>query len=136
MTKEEYLREWARSRETRIAANDGDVNWLRADLERIRARQASLSPEQRAMPACLQAAEPGMEYPEWELGTGTCASNRTLGTPNPRVVQSTPSPVDMEAIVIRAETGRVVGVSPEAHAHKQRVLRNFDFEGLVRALSQ
>lgn len=136
VTKDDYLRAWEAEMQARIAAGEGDPAWLGKEIERIRARRSALGAEQRALPACEQVPEAGKEYLQWEPGAGACAPGRALGTPNPGAVRSTPSPVDVEAIVLRTETGRVVGVPVEAHEHKLRVLGAFDFEGLVRVLTR
>jgi hypothetical protein len=122
--------------QARIAAGEGDAEWLRKEIERIRARRAALTPEQGALPACEQVPEAGKEYLRWEPGAGACGPGRTIGTPNTGLLRSTPSPVDAETLVLRTETGRVVGVPVEAHEHKLRVLGAFDFEGLVRVVTQ
>lgn len=136
VTKDDYLRAWEAEMQARVAAGEGDLAWLGKEVERIRARRAVLTPEQRALPACEPLPEAGKEYLQWEPGAGPCAPGRVIGTPNPRAVRRTPSPVDVETIVLRTETGRVVGVPVEAHDHKLRVLRAFDFEGLVRVLTR
>jgi hypothetical protein len=135
-SKDEYLRAWEAEMQARIAAGEGDAEWLRKEIERIRARRAALTPEQGALPACEQVPEAGKEYLRWEPGAGACGPGRTIGTPNTGLLRSTPSPVDAETLVLRTETGRVVGVPVEAHEHKLRVLGAFDFEGLVRVVTQ
>lgn len=136
VTKDDYLRAWEAEMQARVAAGEGDPAWLGKEIERIRARRSALTPEQRALPACEQLPEAGKEYLQWEPGAGACAPGRAIGTPNPGAVRSTPSPVDVETIVLRTETGRVVGVPVEAHEHKLRVLGAFDFEGLVRVVTR
>jgi len=133
-TKEGYLRAWEKEYLRRLAAKDLEEGWGRREVERIRAALAALPPEKRSMQACRQLAEPGKEWLQWDPGTGECAPGMALGKPNPRIVRGTPSPVDIESVLISTTTGRTVGVSVEVHAHKERALRNFDFEGLARVL--
>jgi len=136
VTKADYLRAWEREMLRKQAAKEAAEDWLRPQIDRIRARLASLTPEQRSKPACRPMAEAGKEYLPWEPGSGDCAAGTELGQPNPRLLHSTPSPVDVESILVSTVTGRTVGVSVEAHAHKERVLRTFDFEGLLRSLTR
>ena len=136
VSKEDYLRTWEREMLRKQTAKEAEEGWLRSQIDRIREKLESLTPAQRSKAACRPLAEAGKEYLPWDPGPGDCAPGTELGTPNPRLLRSTPSPVDVESILVSTVTGRTVGVSVEAHAHKERVLRAFDFAGLVRVLTR
>jgi hypothetical protein len=113
-----------------------EVRRLQSQLTRIRSALTALSSAQRALPACLQEAEAGKEYLAWDPGQGECQPGRMLGRPNPRVYAATPSPVDVETILISTVTGRTVGVAAESHEYKNRILQNLDLAGLIRTLTR
>jgi hypothetical protein len=134
VTKEGYLRAWEQEFQRKLVAKEVEEDWGRGQLERIRAALSSLPPENRTMQACRPMAEAGKEWLQWDPGPGACEGSSGLGKPNPANVRSTPSPVDVESVLVSTVTGRTVGVSVEAHEHKERALRNLDFEGLARVL--
>jgi len=136
VTKEGYLRAWENEMLRKQTAKEAEEEWLRGQITRIRAALAALSSSQRSTPACRPMGEAGKEYLPWDPGPGPCVPGAELGKPNPRVLLSTPSPVDVESILVATVTGRTVGVSVEAHQHKERALRNFDFAGLARVLTR
>ena len=134
VSKEGYLRAWEQEYGRKLAAKDVEEDYGRRQLERVRAALSALPAEKRRMQACWPLPEAGKEWLQWDPGPGECAPGTGLGKPNPNIVRSTPSPADIESVLVSTVTGRTVGVSVEAHEHKERVLRNLDFEGLARVL--
>ena len=149
-TREQYLqareRHWsAQARELReqydrlpaqYRTDDSGIRSVEELARQARAELQALSPEQRALPACLPNlnGKADAKTPHWSYGRA-CEPGFMLGRPNPGIFTRAASRAGIETVVFETDSGRTGSVEPYLHEYKLELLRKLDFAGLARALA-
>jgi hypothetical protein len=149
VTREEYLRarerHWARQvREMReqydklpaqYRTDDSGIRQMEALLAEVRAELNALAPADRAAPACIPNLNSKVDArtPFWSYGR-QCEPGFMLGRPNTAIFREAPSKASIRTVVFETLSGRTGAVEPYLHEYKLKLLQEFDFAALARAL--
>jgi len=149
VTREQYLRarerHWAKqAREMReqydklpaqYRTDDSGIRQVEGLLREVRAELDALAPADRALPACRPNlnSKTDAKTPFWSYGR-QCEPGFMLGRPNAAIYREAPSKGSIRTLVMETTSGRTGTVEPYLHEYKLKLLQEFDFEALARAL--
>lgn len=109
---------------------------LRQNLVDLRKKLASLTPAERAAPACIDDRNQNPTAPFWSAGD-VCLPQSELGSPNPQLLGKVAPPQGViRSIFISATSGATVGVLPHIHQYKLEVLDGMDFAAMAAVARQ
>ncbi|HEX5744766.1 MAG TPA: hypothetical protein VFZ09_00905 [Archangium sp.] len=104
----------------------------KAPRDELRGRLASLSPEQRAQPACLEFLKGGLE--ENVTGGRCVAPALGLFALNPALSKPGADKGTLRYLVIEVLDGRHSTEAEHNHNHRTQLMEHFDFAALARVL--
>lgn len=104
---------------------------LKQNLADLRRKLASMTPSERAAPACIEDRDQNPTAPFWSAGD-VCLPQSELGSPNPTLLgRVTPPQGAIRSIHISATSGATVGVLPYIHQYKLEVLNGMDLAAMA-----